>query len=56
MLMVPFEYGANFALAAADKDIQLTRSLEGLVMNALKKSSSIEDTMLGWLQKWGNDE
>ena len=53
MPMLQFDIGANFALAAAKKDVQLTRSLEGLATNALKESSSIEDTMLEWLQKWG---
>lgn len=54
MPIVPFHIGANFALAAAQKDIQLTRSLERLAMNALNKSNSIEETMLGWLKKWGH--
>lgn len=54
MPMVPFQVGANFALAAAENNIQITKSLEGLDMNALNKSSSIEDTVLGWLKKWGH--
>ena len=49
--MVPFDVGVNLALAAATKDIQLTQSLEALAMNALEKSSIIEDTMLAWLTK-----
>ena len=45
--MLPVNIGVNFALAAAEKDVQLTRSLEGLAMDALKKSSLIKDTKLG---------
>ena len=54
MPMVPVHIGANFALSAAEKHIHVTKSLKGLAMNALKESSSIEDTMLGWLKKWGH--
>jgi len=51
--MVPYHIGADFALAAAERDICLTKSLEGLAMKALKESSSIEDTMYVWLRQWG---
>jgi len=54
MPTVPFHIGADFALAAAEKNTQLTKSLESLAMGAFKKSSLIEDTMLGWLRKWGH--
>ena len=53
--MVPLETGVKFALAPADKDISLTRSLEGLAKDALQKSGSIEDTMATWLQKWDHN-
>ena len=54
MPVVPFDVGVNFALAAAEKDIKLAQSLKALTINALNQSSAIEDTMLGWLKKWGH--
>ena len=50
---VLWDVGANFVLTAAEQEIRLTRSLEGLAMNALQRSSFVEDTMLAWLGKWG---
>ena len=50
---VLWDVRANFALAAAEQEIRLARSLEGLAMNALQMSSFVEDTMLAWLGKWG---
>jgi hypothetical protein len=54
MAGIPFDVGAHFALAAVEEEIKLTRSLEGLAMIALYRSTKIEDTMMSWLRKWGH--
>jgi hypothetical protein len=51
---VPYHIAADFALAAAEKDVNRTKSLEARAKLALERSDLIEDTMLRWLKKWGH--